>query len=52
MSVKLRLVSGNVNPIEVASGSPVTVQFHHPLIVRLQDSEELEQDEFYQMASL
>ncbi len=40
MSVMLELVSGNVAPDDVLSGSPVTVQFHHPLITRWQSTQE------------
>lgn len=51
MSVVLKLVSGEVSPIDISSGSPVTVQFHHPLITRWQTDPELE-SESLQMAVL
>ncbi len=39
MEVMLKLISGNVSADQVLSGSPVTVQFHHPLVTRFQTPE-------------
>ena len=39
MEVMLKLVSGNVSADQVLTGSPVTVQFHHPLVTRFQTPE-------------
>jgi multidrug resistance efflux pump len=37
VAVRLALVSGNVDPSDVVSGSPVSIQFHHPLVMRVQE---------------
>lgn len=49
IAVRLELVDGNVDPSLVGSGSPVSVHFHHPMMVRVQ---KLLGNDYLQTASL